>query len=91
MALLSLGERRWRMLRRVVKKKRFTFEDAQNYTRHDRRHFDWLVENGFVAVAGEDVFEVTDKGKAAADLGLYDWEPAAHAATPPATKPKKGK
>jgi hypothetical protein len=89
MAQLSLGEGRWRMLRRVVKTKRFKYADARNMTRFDQHHFDWFVENGFFAVAGEDVFEVTDKGKAAADLGQYEWEPAAPAATPPATKPRQ--
>jgi hypothetical protein len=76
MAQLSLGENRWRMLRRVLKKKRFRYEDARNMTRHDRAHFDWFVAAGFVAPAGGDVFELTDKGRAAADLGLYEWEPA---------------
>jgi hypothetical protein len=75
MAQLSLGEGKWRMLRLVLKKKQFRYADARNMARHDQGHFDWLLENGFFAVAGEDVFEVTDTGKAAADLGLYDWEP----------------
>jgi hypothetical protein len=90
MTLLSLGESRWRMLRRVVKKKRFAFEDMRNQTRNDRQHLDWFVANGFVAPAGEEVFELTARGKAAAELGEYEWEPAALAATP-AEKGKKGK
>ena len=89
MAQLSLGESKWRMLRRVLKKRRFSFDDARNMTRYDQLHFDWLVENGFVAVAGQDVFAVTDTGKAAADLGLYDWEPAAPAATPANPRKKR--
>ena len=76
MAQLSLGESRWRMLRRVLRKKRFRFADTRNQTRHDQRDFDSLVENGFFVVVGEGVFEVTEKGKAAAELGLYEWEPA---------------
>jgi hypothetical protein len=84
MAQLSLGESRWRMLRRVVKKKRFSYADCRNMTRYDEDHFDWLVDHGFVAVAGEGTYEMTDKGRAAADLGLYDWE---QVATPP--NPKK--
>jgi hypothetical protein len=75
MAQLSLGESRWRMLRRVVKKKRFRYDDARNMTRQDQAHLDWLVDNGFFAVVGDGAFEVTDKGRAAADLGMYDWEP----------------
>jgi hypothetical protein len=75
MAQLSLGESRWRMLRRVVKKKRFAYADCRNMTRYDEDHFGWLVEYGFVAAAGDGAYEMTDKGKAAADLGLYDWEP----------------
>jgi hypothetical protein len=77
MAQLSLGENRWRMLRRVLKKKRFRYADARNMTRHDQAHFDWFVANGFVAPAGDGTFELTDKGRAAADLGLYEWETGA--------------
>ena len=89
MALLSLGESRWRMLRRVIRAKRFRYEDCRNMTRHDQGHFDWLVAQAFFAVAGDGAFAVTDKGKAAADLGMYDWEPGA--ATPPVAKPKKAR
>jgi hypothetical protein len=88
MAQLSLGENRWRMLRRVLKKKKFRFEDARNMTRNDRVHFDWMVENGLFAVVGEGVFEVTDKGRAAADLGEYAWEPEAEPPVPSAKKLK---
>jgi hypothetical protein len=72
MALLSLGESKWRMVRSVLRKKRFTFADCRNQTRHDQRHFDWHVENEFFVAAGDDRYEVTDKGKAAADLGFYE-------------------
>ena len=72
MALLSLGEAKWRMLRRALKKKAFRFEDCRNMHRHDKDHFDWLVGQGFFAAAGGDWFEVTDKGKAAAELGFYE-------------------
>ncbi|HEX4611410.1 MAG TPA: hypothetical protein VH092_24665 [Urbifossiella sp.] len=93
MALLSLGESRWRMLRRVVKKKKFKYTDARNMTRHDQTQFDWLVENGFFAAVGDGTFEMTDKGKVSADLGEYDWQPPAPGTTPPvkkAARPKKG-
>jgi hypothetical protein len=76
-AQLSLGEGKWRMLRRALKKKRFRYEDARSMTRLDRAHFDWLAGNGFFAPAGGGVFEVTAAGRAAADLGLYEWEPDA--------------
>jgi len=72
MAQISLGESRWRMLRRVLRKKKFRFEDARNQTRQDREHFDWLVEHGFFVASGDGWFEVTELGKAAADLGYYD-------------------
>lgn len=75
MALLYLSENQWRMVRRVCRKKRFRYEDARNMTRHDEKHFGWLVENGFFVAAGDDSYELTDKGRAAADLGEYEWEP----------------
>ena len=89
MAQLSLGESRWRMLRRVFRKRAFRFEDARNQTRFDRPHFDWLVANGFVSPVRDEVYQLTGRGKAAADLGLYDWDPAVPAATPPVTRPKR--
>ena len=77
MAQLSLGECKWRMVRMVLKKKRFRFEDARNQTRHDQMHFDWLVANGlFVSLGDDGWFELSEKGKAAADLGYYDFNPA---------------
>jgi hypothetical protein len=72
MARLSLGESRWRMLRRVLRKKKFRYEDSRSMTRNDQVHFDWLVENGFFVEVGESLYEVTEKGKDAADLGLYE-------------------
>ena len=76
MALLSLGESKWRMVRRVLKKKRFRFEDARNMTRFDRDYFDWLVGNGFFTGVGDGWYESTDRAKKAADLGMYEFEPA---------------
>ena len=72
MALLSLGESKWRMLRRVLKRKRFRYDDARNMTRHDRAHFDRLVGNGFFVAVGEGVYELTDGARAAAELGYYE-------------------
>lgn len=71
MASISLGESRWRMVRRVLKKKKFRYEDARNMTRHDQAHFDWLVEHGFFVAAGDGHFTVTDRGKESAELGMY--------------------
>lgn len=72
MALISLGESRWRMLRRALRMKRFSFTDCRNQTRNDQEHFEWLVDHEFFTKAGEGTFEVTAKGKAAADLGFYE-------------------
>lgn len=87
MAQLSLGECKWRMVRMVLKKKRFRFEDARNQTRHDKMHFDWLLENGLFVAVGDNSYELTDKGRAAADLGYYEFTPT----TPPAGKPSRQK
>ena len=73
------------MLRRALKRKRFRFGDCRNQRRHDQKDFDWLVANGMFVVAGDGGYELTDKGRAAADLGFYEWEPA----RPPATRGKK--
>jgi hypothetical protein len=72
MALISLGENKWRMVRRVLRKKRFAYADCRNGTRFDQEHFDWLVRNSFFVPVGDDKYEVTDKAKAAADLGFYE-------------------
>ena len=82
MAQLSLGENKWRMLRRVLKLKRFKYEDARNQARPDRPHFDRLLANEFVTQVGDDVYQLTERGRAAADLGLYDWEPPAGVGPP---------
>lgn len=72
MATISLGESRWRMIRRVLKKKKFKYEDARNMTRHDQVHFEWLVENGFFAHHGDGSYAITDLGRDAAELGFYE-------------------
>lgn len=72
MASISLGESRWRMLRRVLKKKKFRYEDARNMTRHDLAHFEWLIEHGFFTPAGGEWYTVSDRGKDASDLGFYE-------------------
>lgn len=74
MAQLSLGESKWRMVRRVLGKKKFKYEDARNMTRHDQTHFDWLVEHGFFAGVADDQYTVTDKGRDAADMGMYEYQ-----------------
>ncbi len=71
MATISLGESRWRMFRRVLKKKQFRYEDARNMTRHDQAHFDWLLDNFFQA-NGDGTFGITDTGRDAAELGFYE-------------------
>lgn len=84
MAQLSLGETKWRMLRLALKKRRFKFADCRNWARNDQEYFDWLVANGFFKAVGEELYEVTQKGKAAADLGMYEFESA------PTVKPAVG-
>ncbi|MBN9522027.1 hypothetical protein J0H58_26510 [bacterium] len=76
MAQMSLGEGKWRMLRRVLKKRAFQYADCRNQARHDQEHFDWLLEHGFFAANGDDTFAITPAGRGAAELGLYDGEPA---------------
>ena len=72
MALLSMGESKWRMLRRGLKKKKFRYEDTRNMSRNDESHFDWLVAGGFFKELGDSYFAVTEKGREAADLGFYE-------------------
>jgi len=72
MAQLSLGESKWRMIRRVLKKKRFQYLDCRNMARQDQAYFDWLVVNGFFENLGDGWYTVTERGKQAADLGFYE-------------------
>jgi hypothetical protein len=74
MALLSLGESKWRMVRRALKKKRFKFDDVRNGSRYDGEHLEWLIESGFFADLRGGLFGLTAKGIEAADLGLYETE-----------------
>jgi hypothetical protein len=72
MALISLGESKWRMVRRVLKKKSFSYPDCRGQTRQDQTHFEWLVRHGFFSPVGDGRYEVTEKGRAVADLGFYE-------------------
>ena len=83
MAQLSLGESKWRMVRMALKKRRFRLQDCRNYRRKDQLDFDWLVANGLFIQVGDSFYELTDKGKASADLGYYEWEPTR---LPPVTR-----
>jgi hypothetical protein len=80
------------MLRRALKRpKRFRFEDVREMARKDREYFDWLLSCGFVAGLGDGWYALTDRGKAAADLGLYEFtaadaEPRTDARTPKSRK-----
>jgi hypothetical protein len=77
MAELSLGESKWRMLRLALKKpRRFRFEDVRAMIRKDRENLDWLVARGFVADLSGGSYAITGRGKAAADLGLYEFTTA---------------
>ena len=85
MAELSLGELKWRMLRYAMRKpKRFRLEDVRPMTRKDRGNLDWLVARAFVAELGGGWYALTDRGKAAADLGLYEFTEADADQKPPA-------
>jgi hypothetical protein len=72
MASISMGESKWRMLRRVLRKKRFQYPDARNMSRNDRVHFEWLVKGGFFKDLGGGWYAVTDKGRESAELGFYE-------------------
>jgi hypothetical protein len=72
MAQLSLGELKWRMIRRVVRKKKFQYLDIRNMTRTDEQSFAWFLQNGFVTDKGDGWYELTERGKGAAELGLYE-------------------
>lgn len=72
MAILSMGECKWRMLRRVLHRKRFTYDDCRNQGRHDKEHFDWLLDHGFIVEIAPDRFELAGKAREAADLGFYE-------------------
>ena len=82
MAQLSLGENRWRMIRRAVHLRRFRYEDCRNQTPQDRTHFDWCLANEFFVEVGGGWYELTAKGVDSADLGYYQFEP--QSALPPA-------
>lgn len=97
MAELSLGECKWRMVRRALLKSKkradrsFTLADVRNMTRHDKEHFGWLLRNGFVAAAParpgrEARYRLTDLGAGACDMGYYD-DGALPAVRPAAASP----
>jgi hypothetical protein len=63
------------MVRQVLRRGQLGDTEVWDMTRPDQDHFRWLVENGFVAAVGRGRYEVTEKGKGAAALGEYEWEP----------------
>ena len=89
MAQLSLDVSRWRMLRMALPLKQFRFTQLRQWSRNDQERFDWLTANGLFVEVGDGLFEMTDKGHAAADLGYYEWEPPAKAVEPDATPARK--
>lgn len=72
MAQLSLGESKWRMVRRVLRKKKFQYDDARNQSRFDKDYFAWLIEKGFFQDVGNGWYAITEKGRGAAELGFYE-------------------
>lgn len=81
MAQLSLGEARWRILRLALRHKQFQFNDVRTWTRHDRRHFDWLLTREFIVLVDDETYELTDRGRESADLGFYEFTAPAKAAS----------
>ncbi len=90
MALISMGESRWRMLRIALRSKTFTFDDVRTMSRTDGKYFEWLLNHGFFEDLGNGNYRLSPKGVAAADLGLYEWAPmpAPEVATKSAARPK---
>ena len=82
MARLSLHVSHWRMIRMALPLKQFRYAQIRIEVQKDKRCFDWLVANGFFMDVGDGLFELTDKGHAAADLGYYEWNPPAKAVEP---------
>ena len=82
MARLSLHVSHWRMIRMALPLKQFRFAQIRTWVRKDKRCFDWLLSNGFFVDVGDGLFELTDKGHAAADLGYYEWDPPAKVVEP---------
>ena len=88
-----MGEWRWRTLRMALRKpRRFRFEDVRELSRYDRDNFDWLLAFGFVADLGGGWYALTDRGKASADLGLYEFTAAdARTRVPERPRGKQGR
>ena len=84
MAESSLGDLKWRMIRRVLRVRRFRYEDCRNMTRTDRANFAWLVAGEFFRELGDGWYAVTDRGRASAELGLYEYTRPAPPLPPPA-------
>lgn len=84
MALVSIGEFKWRMLRRIQRLpgSKGMFEQFRSWARKESElnQLRGLVKMGLVARQGQ-VYELTPAGHAAADMGEVD-----HAAYVPAGK-----
>ncbi|MDB5313880.1 MAG: hypothetical protein JWO38_8082 [Gemmataceae bacterium] len=87
MAQFSLSIGRWRMVRIALRKKRTRFEDLRSMARRDQSDVDWLVANGFFNKVGDGLYELTDKGRDAADQGFYEWQPSRPAASAAVSTP----
>lgn len=73
MAMISIGESRWRMLRMALRTKTFKFDDVRTMSRTDQKYFDWLIAHGFIEELSGGNYKLSAKGVATADLGLYEW------------------
>ena len=69
----SIGESRWRMIRRALVKHRaglpFTHEDVRDYTRTSLPRFEWMVSVGLF-VPTENGYTLSDLALGAAEFGL---------------------
>lgn len=74
-AQISLGEAKWRMLRRaLVAPQPFRFEAVREWAalRYERKTFDRLVRLGMFIDTGGGFYRLSPAGREAADLGYYD-------------------
>lgn len=77
MSQISLGESKWRILRRLFLSTngKLPFDAARNWTRFDGKHVDELVKLGLVTVTDDEksmVLAITELGKDSQELGFVE-------------------
>lgn len=93
MATLSIGEARWRMLRRLLGlPPPATFVQVRNWCRHDRKYVEDLIAWGLVRGSVDTTLAVTEKGKEVAHLGememTWDRDRGGFVAAVPSPRPR---